>query len=204
MTVAKAKLAATFLLVGLSLLVDNPVNARHLIAAESTPIMVDATAADSQHPDTVVRTFKLEGLRLYQPERVLAPRIDVASLAKSAKDVQRSFERLTAGAWVPEVKGVLVAVAIRPGGRHRVWCELVGKEAPAEAAKLEVELNKTVMPDATGATGLVAYALEFVREGEAPSLPMIPMSWQAVAKQAGKTIKIPDDAVDALWPESPN
>jgi hypothetical protein len=146
-----------------------------------------------------VGAFKLQRLRLYQTEDIVAARVDVDSLANSAKAIQQAFERLTAGAWLPEVKGVVVAVAIRPGRRQRIWCELVGKNAPRDAVKLDTELAKTTTPDVKG---LVAYALEFAREGQKPTLPIVPKSWQAVAKQAGREILIPDDAVAALWPEA--
>jgi hypothetical protein len=143
--------------------------------------------------------LKLRRLRLYQPEKILAARADVDAFAAGAKAIQQVFETLTAGGWCPQVKGVLVAVAVRPGQRQRVWVEFVGKDAPDEAAKLEAKLAQAPAPRVKG---LVAYALEYGREGEKPTFPVVPISWQAVAKKAGKSIQIPDQAIDALWPEA--
>lgn len=147
--------------------------------------------------------FKLQQLRLYQPEAVLSARTDVNSLARDAKQIQQVFESLAAKEWLPEVTAVLVAVAIRPGQRQRVWVEFIGKDAPGEAAKLEAKLAKSAAPEVKG---LVAFELEFGREGQSqgqrPTIPEVPTAWREVAKKAGRTILIPDEAVDALWPQA--
>lgn len=151
----------------------------------------------SQASVTEPRRFELRNLRLYQKESELEGRIDVDALADFAKQLQADFAN-DAGGIAPKVEGVLVAVAIRPGRRQRVWCELVGNSSQTVTPKLEKRLSSARPPEAKA---LVAFGLNFVREGRNPILPELPHAWNEIAIERGRTLKVPEEVVAALWPE---
>lgn len=140
----------------------------------------------------------LKELTLYQPEEVVAARISVEALSTFAKAIQVAFHGSSGERGLNDVEGVLVAVAIRPGRRQRVWCETVVPSRPSEDSKLVRRLNQVLAPEVKD---LVAFSLTFVREGRDPKMPFIPSSWRKVAGKSGKPILIPDDPMAALWPK---
>jgi hypothetical protein len=142
--------------------------------------------------------FRLGGMRLYQPDDVLATRLPngVGELAAYCKTLAwvgtEYFGRL--GRDFGSL-GVLIVVGIKPHRRTRIWCESVEGVVPSDAWDVFVDLldgaGENVWPTVTKP---VAFALECVL-GAGPSngFPMVPKAWQEAIADRGGRVTVPDE-----------
>lgn len=159
-----------------------------------------------QVPPAVPHYFGLNGMRLYQPDSILAARLPhgVGELAAYCKTLSwvgteyfgklgRDFGSL----------GILIVVGIKPLGRVRLWCEQVDGVVPVDVWDVFVSLLESaggrVHPQVLEP---VACALE-CRLGLGPRspFPTIPREWQHASESSTAGMAVPDQIFELVFPD---
>ncbi|MGH1489780.1 MAG: hypothetical protein ACRBK7_10350 [Acidimicrobiales bacterium] len=148
---------------------------------------------------------ELVNATLYQPDSVLADRVDTDAFGLYIVALSESISEALATANEPEMLE-LIAIArpvgddIEPGDNSRFWL-LSSLEEPVERAELNEALRAVVVPPLTGP---IAFALTFAVAGALPPAEheqRAPLEWQMAAAtvEGPGTPVVPDDLIPALW-----
>lgn len=159
---------------------------------------------DQSEPEAEPTYFRLGGMRLYQPDGVLAERLPngVGELAAYCKTLAwvgtEYFGRL--GRDFGSL-GVLIVVGVRPGGRVKLWCDPVDGRVPKDVWDVFVDLlsgaGVNVRPQVNAP---VAFALEGVMgEGPGSDFPMMPSAWQEAASASVEPLTVPDGLFEVVF-----
>jgi hypothetical protein len=149
---------------------------------------------------TTSSTFHIVLMVLYQPDEVLRARLpSVTSVGELVKQVESVADEF----WNEQPKGipqpVLVVVAIKPGGRMRVWVDvLVGLGTEKAAQECTRRLERLPCPAVQH--GPVAIALRASLWGGSGEWQYVPQEWQDAATAAGQELIVPDGILERIWP----
>ncbi|HEY3556439.1 MAG TPA: hypothetical protein VGL05_03210 [Kribbella sp.] len=153
--------------------------------------------------------FQLGSARLYQPDAELSARLPAgtAELAAYIKTLvwvcTEFFDHYARPTPAFGNLGLLIAAGFKPGGRVRVWCDVVDGSLPVEVqATLEDLLNGAGSNVRPQVTAPVAVALEG-KLGAGPAIPFpeVPTLWQSTAARAERRLRIPDDLFLEVFPD---
>jgi hypothetical protein len=147
--------------------------------------------------------LEVRSIRLYLPDDEMERRMgaDIEPLARYIK----ALETAAASCWrdvpAPWPSGLLVVVAVRPGRMARVWCEAVGGILPLQSVTgCERELGRVPPLDVRHEP--IAFAIQTADSGAGPlAFPAMPDTWAQAARQAGRSLRVPDDVLSIVWPE---
>ncbi|MXV07210.1 hypothetical protein DYQ95_08705 [Xanthomonas sp. LMG 9002] len=146
--------------------------------------------------------FRMQNLMLLQPESVMRDRAEnVDALAAYVKALNATASRELARVGAPRPAAGFVAVAVRPGGRSRVWLDLAPALPDAVANPLVTALERVPPFQAKG--GVVVFALN-VTLWDAPPTERQgpwPAAWQRAAEGEQSPMEV-GDLVDRVWPAS--
>lgn len=146
--------------------------------------------------------FRMQNLRLLQPDSVMRERAEnVEALAAYVKALNAAASRELARVGTPRPAAGFVAVAVRPGGRSRIWLDLAPALPDAAANTLVTALERVPPFQAKG--GVVVFALDVTlwdappTERQGPS----PAAWQRAAEGEQSPMEV-GALVDRVWPAS--
>lgn len=144
---------------------------------------------------------KVKSAVLYLPDNLMVERMgnDVQPLVKYIKAVEKEIDRFWLTQPVPNAKGVLVAVGIKPGKKARAWCEAVeGTIPPGTLRNFEQSLSRVATIDVQ--KGPIAFALNVELNGKQPTkFPFVPKVWMDTAKNPKARGIVPDGPFKVLW-----
>ncbi|XQA65156.1 hypothetical protein ACM9XC_17205 [Xanthomonas sacchari] len=146
--------------------------------------------------------FRMQNLMLLQPESVMRDRAEsVEDLAAYVKALNATASRELAPVATPRPAAGFVAVAVRPGGRSRVWLDVTPALPDAVANTLVTALERVPPFEAKG--GVVVFALNVTLWDAPPTQRQgpSPAAWQRAAEGEQSPIEI-GDLVDRVWPAS--
>ncbi len=159
---------------------------------------VATTAAQEFKFDIVRSGFETTNIVLYQPDDVVQKRLPgaghlAAYLEKLQTTVSETFAETT------RADTLDVVVAVRPGGKSRVW--LSGSNLDAKTLQSLREKLEAI-PPVQVTEGPVAFAISGkiaggTRSGEDPPMPP---EWQDAVKKLPQPVGIPDGLLEAVWP----
>ncbi|MBB6368515.1 hypothetical protein FHR56_003694 [Xanthomonas sacchari] len=144
--------------------------------------------------------FRMQNLMLLQPDSVMRERAEhIEALAAYVKALNAAASRELARVGTPRPAAGFVAVAVRPGGRSRIWLDLAPALPDATATALTTALERVPPFQAKG--GVVVFALNVTlwdappteRQGPAPA------AWQRAAEGQRAPMEI-GDLVERVWP----
>jgi CHAT domain-containing protein/tetratricopeptide (TPR) repeat protein len=180
------------------------------IPASGAPIVVDADRPQNRSPahegiasETSQRPelpadLELTIVLLMPPEQILS-RVDSSEMTDHVRAVCDELVGVYAREEIwPAPMGVFVA--IKPGRRLKVWVKGIDCELAAEdVALIERRSSAWRVPAVTRA---VTFACKFTYKDQplAGSLPT-PRAWAEASHHAGKTLSLPDELIDAVWPD---
>jgi hypothetical protein len=146
----------------------------------------------------------LTKLRLYVPGPDLPRRLgdDVKPLVAYIKSLEQAVAKALEQEELPDAKGLLIAVGIKPGKVARAWCQSVGGEVPEDVLRrLEKHLAQVETIAVKG--GAFAFAMEVSLRGRSvDSFPEFPSAWSDAARRSGAIrIAPPDDLFKIIWPD---
>jgi hypothetical protein len=134
----------------------------------------------------------VQSVRLLQPELVVEQRTTSSDISALVQAVQAAVS----AAADSTAQAAVVAVAIRPGRRCRLWTEFIGG-AVALNTQMDDAISKSLAsPDVTDLVSFVVYLARGPAE-----IPEVPQAWRAVFEAATAPMQVPDDVVALLWPE---
>jgi hypothetical protein len=143
--------------------------------------------------------FRVERTVMYQADEMLrerVPRIEALTeyLERVAEASANYWEKVEPGAG----RAVLLAVALRPGGRVRFWADSPVPLEPIIALPWLRELEALPVPPVNGqvAVGLEA-VLWKMKGSKPPQWPLMPSAW--LAATANRAVMMPDGVLDAVW-----
>lgn len=170
-----------------------------LLIAGFAPLLAPAQSLDPP--------FASGSIVLLQPDRQLSERIggDAGSLASYIHTLRTAFaSQVEAHPPGRGTTGVLV-VAVRPGGKSRVWLEFGPNERPDSLAdSVKAHLESVQPPMVSG--GPVSFLVNFELWGGGtpvtrPDRPMrAPAEWMQEVERAGRPLDT-DAILDAVWPD---
>ncbi|GAA1600215.1 MULTISPECIES: hypothetical protein [Kribbella] len=145
--------------------------------------------------------FQLGAARLYQPDAVLKDRLpagtgELAAYIKTLTWTCTEYFSYYSQAFGD--LGLFLGVGLKPGGRAKVWCDVIDGALPADVYAALVDLlNGAGAKVRPAATGPVALALEG-RLGAGPRVPFpeLPTAWQLDCP-----VLIPGDLFPEVFPE---
>ncbi|MXV13253.1 hypothetical protein DYQ93_19810 [Xanthomonas sp. LMG 8992] len=146
--------------------------------------------------------FRMQNLMLLQPEAVIRDRAgNIEALAAYVKALDAAASRELAQVGTPRPAAGFVAVAVRPGGRSRVWLDVTPALPDAVANTLVTALER--VPPFEGKGGVVVFALNVTLWDAPPTQRQgpSPAAWQRAAEGEQSPIEI-GDLVDRVWPAS--
>lgn len=146
------------------------------------------------------KPYSMQGVLLLQPDFVLTERVEVADLSIYIKSITAAADTTLAGIDKPVPSAGFIVVAVRPGGRSRVWLDFSPTLPPAIAERLRASLGQVAPFRADG--GIVVFALNSTLWGaEATSRPMpSPSEWNNAMKSLDGPIEI-EALVERVWPK---
>jgi hypothetical protein len=159
-----------------------------------------------QHRAVRGEYFQHRMIRLYQPEHKLNERTPdgIEEVAAYMQALELAGEQYLSrlGRDFGSM-GILVAAGVKPGGRTRVWCDQVGGEIPADVWQELVKALESAGQDIRpSVAGRVAFALEWsLGAGPATGFPMGPSAWVEAARSADRSLSVPDELFDAVFPD---
>jgi hypothetical protein len=146
---------------------------------------------------------RLNNIVQYSSEEEMDQRgVDTHALSGYIDDLLKAVSAALARYPQQDASGLLVAVAVKPGPKVKVWCEAVeGAFNEALLKKLEAELQK-VRPIAVR-NGPIAFALAGAMwRMAAGGSPRFPSAWTDVAEKSGKPMTV-DEILKAVWKDYP-
>lgn len=134
---------------------------------------------------------------LLQPEEVIASRVTGAeTTAKFVNAMMQTLEGIDPARFGAP-SGGFVAVAVRPGGRSRIWLDLV--PAPADAPSIVAALE--ALPAFDESEGTVVFAIRITVDGGTLPEEMLPAptSWREAASRMDEPADV-ETIVAHAWP----
>lgn len=149
--------------------------------------------------------YRMDGLTLLQPEATLRERVAGGAPAMQAyiEAVNAAATRIVADGETQRPSAGFIVLAVRPGGRSKVWLDFWPLLPSQTEARLQPTLEK-VTPFET--RGLVVFAINTSLWGAPPTNEKAPRpnEWTRVTREHGRNITV-ETIVEALWPDrSPN
>ncbi|MDV0438320.1 hypothetical protein [Xanthomonas sacchari] len=144
--------------------------------------------------------FRMQNLMLLQPEAVMRERAEnIDALAAYVKALDATASRELSRVSTPRPTAGFVAVAVRPGGRSRVWLDVTPALPDTVANTLVAALER--VPPFQARSGVVVFALNVTLWGAPPTerLGPSPAAWQRAAEGQAAPMEI-GDLVDRVWP----
>lgn len=154
-----------------------------------------------------VQGFAVDNIVLYQPNDVLTQRLPGPdALAAYIKQLQAVLTDFYAETKTPAT--LYTVVAVRPGGRSRVWfmsSTESGDFTNLRALRQKLETIKPVAvtggPVAFTISGSIAGGDDKKPAEDKDYQPPIPQEWENAVKNAKQPVLIPDGMLDAVWPD---
>jgi hypothetical protein len=146
--------------------------------------------------------FVNAGVVLLQPEAVLAQRIaDTERFAAYMQQVEAAAGQAAEGVFQRTPAGGFLVLALRPGGRSRVWLDL--DTPPPEATQAAIRSRIEAVP-AVEVSGLVVVSLQASFWGGRPTQRKAPapQAWKAHAAKSGGPLPL-EALVEAVWDAAP-
>jgi|GEM_PF-1471645 len=144
--------------------------------------------------------FRVNSVVLYQPDEILNARLPSA---KSIGELVLRVESAASEFWSTRPVGtpqpVLVVLAIKPGGRMRVWVDVPAAQGAEEGAR-ELTAHLERLPAPVVQHGPVAFAIQASLWDGAGEWPFIPKEWKAAA-EGRESMLVPDGILERIWPE---
>jgi hypothetical protein len=143
--------------------------------------------------------FTNAGILLLQPEDVLRARVkDSHALARYIKDVQAAAAEALDAAFQRRPNGGFVVLALRPGGRSKVWLDLDAPMPEATQHALRAALQALPPPEVQDGVVVLALTASFWG-GRPPTRPApAPPEWRAHAARSERKLEV-GELVEALW-----
>jgi hypothetical protein len=140
-------------------------------------------------------------VRLLVPIPELEKRLgkDPAVISEFIKAVELAALAALAEAKLPEAKGLIVTVGMKPSGGTKVWCEAVEGEIPADLLKKLEKQVSAVKP--CPVKDNMAFTLELKLAGrKVEKFPEFPAAWlEAAKKKEGTVLVPPDELFKEIW-----
>lgn len=159
---------------------------------------VATTAAQEFKFDIVKSGFETTNIVLYQPDDVVQKRLPGAGhLAAYLQKLQTAATETFAD--TTKADALDIVVAVRPGGKARVW--LSGSTLDAGTLQSLREKLEAI-PPVQVKDGPVAFAISGRIAGGATvgEEPPMPQEWQEAVKKLPQPVVIPDGLLDTVWP----
>lgn len=152
-----------------------------------------ASAAPSGPP------HKTNSLMLLQPETVLRERVSsVETMAAYIKALQAAADGALANEKAGAASSGYFLVAVRPGGKSKLWFDFKPALPATTQERLRVALQAVRPFEPKG--GVVVFAINTSLWGAAPAQDQpAPVEWTQAAQSAGKSLET-GDLVDRIWP----
>lgn len=167
-----------------------------LLASVAIAVLLASCASPQNSPDAP--TFAGGRVRLLQPDSVVATRVNPDTFASYLKAVRAEADEYWRSLPGQKARAPFVYVAIKPGMKSRIWCDLpLAPEDDSRATGLERRLSKIPAPSVQG--GLVIVAITPVTP-DAPADGMsvvLPRSWSKAL--AGKKATTVEEMVALVW-----
>ena len=157
--------------------------------------------------DTVLPAFRSGEVALYQPDDELRARIgdSAESLAAYIRALNVAAESVLATGKPHAGSTGAIVVAVKPGGRSKVWLEFGNNPFPEPEQKALLSRLQSVPPlEVRG--GAILFAITFDAWGGGVPITTsdqpvpIPAAWRNAATASGGGA-LPDAVLDVLWPE---
>ena len=145
--------------------------------------------------------YRMDGLTLLQPESTLRERVSGGAPAMQAyiEAINAAATRLVADGDTQRPSAGFIVLAIRPGGRSKIWLDFWPLLPSKTEASLLPALEKVAPFDARG---LVVFAIDASLWGASPTREKAPRpnEWTRITRERGGTTDA-ETIVDALWPD---
>ena len=146
--------------------------------------------------------YRMDGLTLLQPESVLRERVPGGAPAMQAciEAINATAKRIVAGSEPQRPTAGFIVLAVRPGGRSKIWLDFWPPLPSQTEARLLPALEKVAPFDARG--GLVIFAIDASLWGAPPTNEKAPRpnEWTRVTRERGAAADA-ETIVEALWPD---
>lgn len=151
------------------------------------------------NPAFAVEPYRVQNLMLLQPDSVLSERVQVQALSHYIASVNSAAQTSLAGAAQPTPSAGFIVVAVRPGGRSKVWLDFSPALPLDVATQLRSSLERVAPFEAKN--GVVVFAINSTLWGAAATERQgpSPIEWQEAMKDRESAVMI-DDLVDHVWP----
>jgi len=149
-----------------------------------------ASAAPSYHMNSIM---------LMQPEKIFGDRVGSAEkLSDYIIALNGAAERTLSAESSPNPAAGFIVVAVRPGGKSKVWVDFSPAVPLALEARLLGSLQAVTPVSVNG--GVIVFAINASLWDAAPTSQQSPQvaEWQQAVKQAGKPLEV-GDIVDRVW-----
>lgn len=167
-----------------------------LLTLFAVAVLLTSCASPRNTPDAP--TFAGGRVTLLQPDTVVATRVNPETFASYLKAVRAAADEYWRSLPGQKPRAPFVYVAIKPGMKSRIWCDLpLAPEGDSRATGLERRLSKIPAPAVQG--GLVIVAITPVTP-DAPADGMsvvLPRSWSK--SMAGKKATTVEEMVALVW-----
>lgn len=158
-----------------------------------------ATTAAQEFTFEILRSgFETTNIVLYQPDDVVRKRLPGSGhLAAYIEKIQLAAEDFFARVHTPD--SLQIVVAVRPGGKSRVWLMGSGLEEKTLAVLRE---QIQAIPPVAVQDGPVAFAIcgKIAGGPETAEATPMPPEWQESVKNLPQPVVVPDGLLDTVWP----
>lgn len=146
--------------------------------------------------------YAMQNLMLLQPDSVLRQRVQVDDLSNYIKSVNAAAQASLSEVAKPTPTAGFIVVAVRPGGRSKVWLDFSPALPAPVASRLAASLERVPPFQAEG--GVVVFAINTALWGAAPTTRPgpSPQEWKDAMRGADRPLEI-GDLVDLAWPAKP-
>ena len=158
-------------------------------------LLMPSVVCEAQKP------FEQKGIAILQPEKVFFERVTgMSSFEVYVKELVDGVDRSVGKLPRSAPTGGFLVVAVKPGGRSRVWLDLP-PGIPGEASNAIQEAAQQVYPMPVK-NGVALFAIKIsLWSGEAPKgMVPRPQAWEAEGEKAGGPIEL-GDLVMRVWPD---
>jgi len=153
-------------------------------------------------PTFAAQPYAMQNLMLLQPDSVLSQRVQVDDLSHYIKSVNAAAQASLSEVAKPAPTAGFIVVAVRPGGRSKVWLDFSPALPAPVATQLAASLERVPPFQAKG--GVVVFAINTALWGAAPTTHPgpSPQEWKDATRGVDRPMEI-GDLVDLAWPAKP-
>ena len=156
-----------------------------------------AGALAAQEP---ARTFIPVSVSFLQSQEEMIPRIDDVSLKACIESYQRAASEALAGADTGDAHGLLIAVGVKPGKRHFVWCEAVEGKLP-QATQDKLDAAFAGVPRVEVKVGPIAFIIRgTLKNRTVKAFPQFPAVWDRAMQRSDKPFLTVEELFRIVWP----